>query len=172
MGFPDCRKAIYIRGGSIENKPPQLQMQFRTYGTANGSLYCHGLPMMKPKQKAPKSTDEYIESFPAHLQVSLKRVREAIRKGAPGAVEKISYQMPTFFQHGILVHFAAWKTHIGFYPTPTCIIQFEKELARYRTSKGAVQFPLSDPIPLALIRKMVQFRVRENLARAKAKRAK
>ncbi len=127
---------------------------------------------MKAKQKTPTSIDAYIATFPTDVQVVLEGIRETIREGAPLAIEKISYQIPTFFQQGNLVHFAAWKSHIGFYPTSTGVAKFQKELAKYSCSKGAVQFPLDKPMPLALIRKIVQFRVRENLAKVAGKKAK
>ncbi len=105
--------------------------------------------------------DDYIRQFPEELQIVLAQVRATIQKAAPDATEKISYQMPTFFLHKNLVHFAVCKKHIGFYPTPSAIGAFEKELAGYKTSKGAVQFPLDKPMPLALIAKMVKHRVKE-----------
>jgi uncharacterized protein YdhG (YjbR/CyaY superfamily) len=113
--------------------------------------------------------DEYIAKFPADIQILLEQMRTTIRKAAPDASEKISYQMPTFFLKGNLVHFAALKNHIGFYPTPSAIIAFEKELAKYISSKGAVQFPLDEPLPLDLVTKMVTFRVKENLQKAELK---
>lgn len=113
--------------------------------------------------------DEYIAACPADVRASLAELRAAIRAAAPDAAEKISYRMPTFAQHGNLVHFAAHKAHIGLYPAPSAIEAFRDELAAYTCSKGAVQFPLGQPLPLALIRRMVEFRVAENLARAGAK---
>jgi uncharacterized protein YdhG (YjbR/CyaY superfamily) len=112
------------------------------------------------------SIDEYIASFPEDVQVKLQQMRAAIQVAAPQAQEKISYQMPTFFLHGNLVHFAAFKKHIGFYPTPSGIASFAKELAGYQNAKGSVQFPLDQPLPLALIGEMVKFRVAENLKAA------
>ncbi len=113
--------------------------------------------------------DEYIATHPAEIQRVLSELRATIRAAAPDATEKISYQMPTFAQHGNLVHFAAHKQHIGFYPAPSAIAAFRDELAAYKNSKGAVQFPLSRPLPLDLICRMVEFRVAENLKRAGAK---
>jgi uncharacterized protein YdhG (YjbR/CyaY superfamily) len=113
--------------------------------------------------------DEYISKFPADIQLLLNQMRVTISKAAPDATEKISYQMPTFFLKGNLVHFAALKNHIGFYPTPSAIIAFEKELKRYISSKGAVQFPLEEPLPLDLVTRMVTFRVKENLQKAELK---
>ena len=97
-------------------------------------------------------------------------MRETIKKAAPNAEETINYQMPTFTLHGNLVHFAAFKNHVGFYPTPTGIENFKKELSLYEGAKGSVKFPLDKAIPYALIGKIVKFRVKENLARAEAKK--
>ncbi len=127
---------------------------------------------MKTNQPLPKNIDEYIAGFPAEVQTLLEKIRLTISKAAPDAAEAISYQMPTFKLNGNLVHFAAHKNHIGFYPTPSGIQAFKKELAVYAGAKGSVQFPLHQPIPLALIGKIVKFRVRENLAKAAAKRKK
>jgi len=122
--------------------------------------------------KTPASIDEYIANFPADIQEKLVKMRTTIRKAAPDAEEKISYQMPTFFLKGNLVHFAALKNHIGFYPTPSAIIAYAKELKRYISTKGAVQFPLNEPLPLNLVAKMVTFRVKENLQKAELKAKK
>lgn len=116
-----------------------------------------------------KNIDEYIAQFPKEIQSLLQQIRVTIKSAAPEAEEKISYQMPTFFLNGNLVHFAAFKNHIGFYPVPTGIEKFKKELSVYKTTKGAVQFPLDKPLPLELIRKIVKFRVAENLRKAKEK---
>ncbi len=124
---------------------------------------------MKTNQRAPKTIDEYIAGFPPDVQEILEKIRATIRKAAPGAEETIKYQMPTFTLHGNLVHFAAFKKHIGFYPVPTGIEKFKKELAAYEGGKGSVQFPLDQPIPYGLISRIVKFRVKENLARAEAK---
>jgi uncharacterized protein YdhG (YjbR/CyaY superfamily) len=117
----------------------------------------------------PKNIDEYIAIFPKDVQEVLEKVRATIRKAAPNAEETINYQMPTFTLKGNLVHFAAFKSHIGFYPTPTGIEKFKKELSAYKGAKGSVQFPLDKPIPYGLIEKIVTFRVKENLERAAAK---
>ena len=114
-----------------------------------------------------KTIDEYISSFPEHIQEKLKEIREAIREQAPQAQEKISYRMPTFYLNGNLVHFAAHSRHIGFYPTPTGIDFFKDELAKYKSSKGAVQFSMDEPLPIGLIKKIVKFRVEENLNKKK-----
>jgi uncharacterized protein YdhG (YjbR/CyaY superfamily) len=110
-----------------------------------------------------QSMDEYIAGFPGEVQVILQRVRETIREAAPAATEAISYGIPTFKLYGNLVHFAAYKKHLGFYPTPAGLQAFKAELAGYKGSKGAVQFPLDQPIPYDLIRRIVAFRVQEQL---------
>lgn len=127
---------------------------------------------MPSDQPTPRTIDEYIAGFPDEVQQVLQQIRLTIRSAAPDAQEAISYQMPTFKLHGNLVHFAAHKKHIGFYPAPSGIEAFKDELAPYASSKGAVQFPLDQPIPYDLIRNIVTFRVAENLARAEAKRRK
>ncbi|MRR23483.1 hypothetical protein EG830_10960 [bacterium] len=106
--------------------------------------------------------DEYISLQPLEVQPLLQKVREAIRDAAPGAAEYISYAMPSFKYNGkILVYFAAHKSHIGFYATPTANVAFKKELAGYKSSKGAVQFPFDRPVPYDLIRRMVQYKLVE-----------
>jgi uncharacterized protein YdhG (YjbR/CyaY superfamily) len=124
------------------------------------------------ENKPPQNIDEYIAGFPEDIQAKLEMLRATIRQAAPGAQEKISYQMPTFFLEGNLVHFAAYKNHIGFYPAPTGIEQFKDPLSAYKGAKGSVQFPLDKPIPYELIKEIVAFRVQENLAKAEAKRKK
>lgn len=109
------------------------------------------------------SIDEYIAGFPKQIQALLQEVRETIKKAAPNAEETISYAIPTFKLNGNLVHFAAFKSHIGFYATPTGHEAFEKELSVYKQGKGSVQFPLDKPMPLSLITKIVKFRVEKNL---------
>ena len=116
--------------------------------------------------------DAYIASFPPGVQGILQELRRVIRLAAPEASEKISYQMPTFYLHGNLVHFAAYKTHIGFYPAPSGIEKFAGELSRYETSKGAIRFPIDQPLPLDLISRIVQFRVAENGSRPSKKPAR
>lgn len=118
---------------------------------------------MKSEKSEFKNIDEYISTFPEEVQEILTELRKTILKAAPEAFEKISYQMPTFFLNGNLVHFAGYKNHIGFYPTPSGISAFEKELSIYKTSKGAVQFPINEKLPLKLISNIVKFRVEENL---------
>jgi uncharacterized protein YdhG (YjbR/CyaY superfamily) len=120
--------------------------------------------MTNPKKQFP-SINEYISTFPQNVQDILHNLVQTISKSAPNAEETISYQMPTFKQKGNLVHFAAYKSHIGFYPTPSAIEAFKKELSSYETSKGAIKFPMNKPIPFDLVRKIVEFRVRENLSK-------
>ena len=117
-----------------------------------------------------RSIDEYIKTFPRDIQKILETVRQTIKKTAPKAVEAISYQIPTFKLNGNLVHFAAFKNHIGFYPGSGAINIFQKDLAKYNSSKGAVQFPLDKPIPLLLIQKIVKHRVKENSLKVSKKK--
>ena len=117
----------------------------------------------------PANIDEYIASFPEEVGSILEKVRSTISKAAPSAEEAISYRIPTFKLKGNLVHFAAFKRHIGFFPTPTGIAKFKEELSSYKGAKGSVQFPYDKPIPYDLVRRIVKFRVRENLERAEAK---
>jgi uncharacterized protein YdhG (YjbR/CyaY superfamily) len=124
---------------------------------------------MKTNQSSSPKIDEYIAGFPEEVQEILEKIRTTIRKAAPNAEETINYGIPTFTLKGNLVHFAGFKKHIGFYPTPTGIEQFKKELSVYEGAKGSVQFPLDKPIPYGLISKIVKFRVKENLERAAAK---
>lgn len=121
-------------------------------------------------QRKYTNIDEYIAAFPASVQKLLRELLAAIRTAAPEAQEKISYQMPTFYLNGNLVHFAAYKGHIGFYPTPSAMEKFSAELAAYETSKGAVRFPLDQPLPLDLVRRMTAFRAAENQAKSPSKR--
>lgn len=109
-----------------------------------------------------KDIDQYIASCPQETQQLLQDVRQTIRLAAPEAGEAIKYGMPTFTLQGNLVHFAACKGHLGFYPTPSAIRAFADELSGYKVSKGAVQFPYSAPVPFPLISRMVEFRVKEN----------
>jgi len=133
-----CRHTTWLKGG-----PAKMRTRFNTI-------------------------DEYIQTFPEDIQIILQKMRETIRKAVPNAVEAISYQMPTFKLKGKnLVHFATFKNHIGFYPAPSGIESFEKELSPYVRSKGAVQFPLNQPVPYDLVEKIVRFRVKEVLAKEK-----
>ncbi|TGN20524.1 iron chaperone [Leptospira idonii] len=117
---------------------------------------------MDSKKAKVQTIDEYISGFPKDVQKMLQQLRETIRKAAPKAEEKISYGMPAFALKRNLVYFAANKKHIGFYPTSGPITQFESSLTRYKYSKGTIQFPFGEPLPLALITKMVKFRVKED----------
>ena len=121
-------------------------------------------------ERSSKSIDEYIARFPSDVQKILKQIRSTIKKAAPGAEEAIKYGIPTFVLNENLVHFAAFKNHIGFYPTPSGIDAFKKELSRYKSAKGSVQFPLDEPMPLGLIEKITKFRVKEVQAAAASKR--
>jgi len=117
--------------------------------------------------KKPANTDEYIATFPKEIQVKLQQIRGAIQGAAPGAEEVISYGIPAFKLKGMLVWFAAHTSHIGFYPRGSGIEDFKEELSGYKVSKGTIQFPFDEPLPLELIGRIVQFRVQENLRRAK-----
>lgn len=119
--------------------------------------------------KKPSNIDEYIGAFPSHVQGILEKVRTTIQKAAPDAKEKISYAMPAFEQNGILVYFAAFKNHIGLYALPSGHEAFKQELSKYKSGKGSVQFPLNEPMPFDLITRIVKFRVKENLEKAKKK---
>ena len=119
------------------------------------------------KTEIPRNIDEYIAGCPENVRETLEEIRAIIRKAAPGAEEKISYHMPAFDLNGILVYFAAQTRHIGFYPTSSGVTAFQKELGSYKSSKGAIQFPLDQPLPLELIDRIVKFRVRENAERIK-----
>lgn len=116
------------------------------------------------------SVDEYILQFSDDVQEILRKLRQVIKDAAPEAEEKISYQMPTFYLNGNLVHFAAYKNHIGFYPTPSGIETFKDELVSYKGAKGSVQFPINEPMPFELIKKIVEFRVEENIGKTHKKR--
>ena len=124
---------------------------------------------MRANQTTPKTIDEYIAGFPDDVQTILEKIRMTIRKAAPRAEETIKYQIPTFTLRGNLVHFAAYKKHIGFYPAPRGIEEFKNELSVYEGGKGTVQFPLDKPIPFGLISRIVKFRVKKSLEKAEAK---
>ena len=117
-----------------------------------------------------RTIDEYIKTFPKDIQKILETLRQTIKKAAPDADEAISYQIPTFKLNGNLVHFAAFKNHIGFYPGSKAIKDFQKDLTKYKSSKGAVQFPIDKPMPLSLIQKIVKHRVKENSIKTIKKR--
>jgi uncharacterized protein YdhG (YjbR/CyaY superfamily) len=108
------------------------------------------------------SVDDYLSLCPGDIRLKLEALRAAIQKAAPQAKEVISYKMPAYRQHGILVYFAAHKNHIGFYPTSSGVLAFQKELASYKVSKGAIQFALDKPLPLTLVARIVKFRVKED----------
>jgi uncharacterized protein YdhG (YjbR/CyaY superfamily) len=122
---------------------------------------------MVASRKRFETMDGYIASFPKDVQDLLERMRLAIREAAPEAEETISYQMPTFKLNGNLVHFAAFKHHIGLYPTPSGTEAFKKELAPYESGKGSIKFPMDKPIPLDLVKRIVEFRVKENQEKPK-----
>ncbi len=127
--------------------------------------------MKTPATKA-NDIDKYIAGFPEETQYLLDQLRAAIKKAAPAAEEVISYQMPAFKQHGILIYFAAWKKHIGLYPPISGDKTLEKAVARYAGPKGNLQFPLDEPMPFDLIKRIVKLRVRQDSAKAEAKRNK
>jgi uncharacterized protein YdhG (YjbR/CyaY superfamily) len=114
-----------------------------------------------------KTIDEYIAGFDPKIQMTLNELRNFIKSEVPEATEKISYGMPTFYLNGNLVHFAAFKDHYGFFPSPSGIDKFEKELAPYRSGKGTLRFPLDKPIPWEIIKKVIQFRIKENVDKIK-----
>lgn len=116
---------------------------------------------MKTGREAPTTIDDYIAGFPREVREVLGQIRATIKRAAPDADEAIKYRVPTFVLNGNLVHFAAFKNHIGFYPTPSAIAAFKDELSRYESAKGSVQFPLDRPMPLRLIERIVRFRVKE-----------
>ena len=116
-----------------------------------------------------ESIDDYIKQFTPEVQEKLEALRKVIKESATDATEKISYQMPAFYLHGNLVYFAAFMHHIGFYPTSSGIEAFKDELSVYKGSKGSVQFPIDNPLPYDLIRRIVKYRVEENIKRAAGK---
>jgi uncharacterized protein YdhG (YjbR/CyaY superfamily) len=121
---------------------------------------------MKAASGPPRNVDEYIAGFPREVQEILQQIRTTIKQVAPDAEEAIKYGIPTFVLNGNLVHFAAFKHHVGFYPTPSGIEAFKDELSRYQSAKGSVQFPIDEPMPLRLIEEIVRFRVKEASAKA------
>jgi uncharacterized protein YdhG (YjbR/CyaY superfamily) len=125
---------------------------------------------MKDAASTPTTIDEYIAGFPPEIREILSQIRAVIHEAAPEATEAIKYRMPTFVLRGNLVHFAAYKAHIGLYPTPSGIDAFAEELTPYTGGKGSVRLPLDRPIPFELIRRIVLYRVQENLDAAAAKR--
>jgi len=119
-----------------------------------------------------KTVDEYLSTFPESTRSKLQTLRDVIRRAAPGAEEVISYNMPAIKQHGVLVYYAGYKGHIGFYPTGSGIVAFKKELSAYEGSKGAVRFPLDGTIPAGLITRIVKFRIKQDQDKEKARAAK
>jgi uncharacterized protein YdhG (YjbR/CyaY superfamily) len=125
---------------------------------------------MKMSPNTPRDIDEYIDGLPSDVQEKLEKIRMTIKKAAPDAEETISYKMPTFNLNGkYLIYFAAYKKHIALYPAPIGIKEFKAEISPYESGKGTLQFPLDKPIPFRLIRKIVKYRVKENMATAAAK---
>lgn len=124
---------------------------------------------MEENKTVVNNVDEYISQFPSDIQEKLQALRKVIREAAPEAEEKISYQMPALFQKGVLVYFAAFKKHIGFFPTANGIAAFKDELSEYKCSKGTIQFPLDKPIPYKLVSRIVKYRIEENLKSASCK---
>jgi uncharacterized protein YdhG (YjbR/CyaY superfamily) len=128
---------------------------------------------MPVKTSGSKEVEAYIAGFPAEVQAILEKIRQTILKAAPGAEEKISYRMPSFWMHGrVLIYMGGHRDHIGLYPAPRDAAEFKKELAAYKGGKGTVQFPLAQKIPYDLIRRIVRFKAKENPAKAKGKAAK
>jgi uncharacterized protein YdhG (YjbR/CyaY superfamily) len=127
---------------------------------------------MEENKVTPQSIDEYIVQFTPEIQEKLIMLRKVIKEAAPEATEKISWGMPTFVLHGNLVHFAAFKNHIGLYPSPSGIDNFKDELSEYKGAKGSIQFPFKKPMPYELIGKIVKFRVAENIQIAEDKMKK
>jgi uncharacterized protein YdhG (YjbR/CyaY superfamily) len=127
---------------------------------------------MKTSSHKPETIDEYISLHPPKVQELLEKIRMVIKKAAPDAIEAIKYQIPTFVLNGNLVHFGAYKNHIGFYPAPSGITVFKQELSVYESGKGSIQFPLDKEIPFDMIGRIVQFRVQENLEKVMNKTRK
>lgn len=125
---------------------------------------------MREKSNVAKNVGEYIAAFEPTIQQRLNELRQAIKKTAPAAEEKISYMMPAYKLYGMLVYFAGYKNHIGFYATPTGHEVFTKELSVYKQGKGSVQFPHDMPLPLGLVERIVKFKVKQNLEKEKAKK--
>ena len=120
-------------------------------------------------KKTPKNFDDYLDRFPKEVQQRLQKMRLTIKKAAPKAKETISYGIPAFTLDGMLVWFAAHKSHIGFYPRASAIAAFKKELSAYKGAKGSLQFAFDEPLPLALVSRIVKFRVKQNLSKRKKK---
>jgi uncharacterized protein YdhG (YjbR/CyaY superfamily) len=127
---------------------------------------------MDSKKNTAADVREYIAGFPKEVQSLLQTIRSTIKNAAPNAVESISYKMPAYKYFGVLVYFAGYKNHIGFYPGSSGIAEFKKELSVYKGAKGSVQFPLDKPIPVSLVRKIIKFRVNQNIEKEKGKNKK
>lgn len=125
--------------------------------------------MSSKTQKKFKTVEEYIAAFPKEIQELLESMRSIIKAAAPMAEEMISYNMPAFQLDKMLVYYAAWHSHIGFYPTASGIEEFKEDLSKYENSKGAIKFPIDKPLPASLITKIVKFRVKENLEKTNSK---
>jgi uncharacterized protein YdhG (YjbR/CyaY superfamily) len=125
--------------------------------------------MSSKPQKKFKTVEEYIAAFPKEIQEILENMRSIIKSAAPKAEEMISYNMPAFQLDKMLVYYAAWHSHIGFYPTASGIEEFKEDLSKYENSKGAIKFPIDKPLPASLITKIVKFRVKENLEKTNSK---
>jgi len=141
---------------------------FSAYAVALSHNHGHDAAMAISR-KPPKDFDDYLDRFPKEVQQRLQKVRLTVKKAAPQAKEKISYGIPSCTLNGMLVWFAAFKSHIGFYPRTSAITAFKKELSGYKGAKGSVQFPFDKPLPLSLISRIVKFRVKENLSKRKEK---
>ena len=126
---------------------------------------------MEATSKKFTTIDEYLASLPAHTRALLKELRAVIKKAAPDAEETISYNMPAFKLHGMLIWYAAFKEHIGLYPRASGIAAFKKELSVYKNAKGSVQFPIDKPLPLSLVSRIVKYRVKENLKEQSARKS-
>jgi predicted 3-demethylubiquinone-9 3-methyltransferase (glyoxalase superfamily)/uncharacterized protein YdhG (YjbR/CyaY superfamily) len=161
----DAKKVARVTEAFLKMKKFDIETLKKAYA-GNEKTIAKKSPMLMEKQQF-KSIDGYIKTFPKDVQDILEKMRRTIRKAAPDAVETISYQMPAFKLNGNLVFFAAFKNHIGFYPVPSGTKAFKKELSSYKGGKGSVQFPLHKPIPYDLVRKIVIFRVKENLKKKK-----
>jgi len=178
---PAARKYAHFRGDvcltsmlAFTNEQyghPQepLLLFLKALGRLQRSFASKEFDHMDKTKQGIQSIDDYIKTFPVEVQKKLQSIRKLIRKLAPEAEEKISYQIPTFYLNGNLVHFAGFKSHIGFYPTPSGISSFEKELSKYKQGKGSVQFPLDQPIPMDLIGRIVEFRLEKNRKKAMVK---
>lgn len=142
---------------------------WRLNGRTMARLQARERSIVKKSAAVPESIDAYIATFPADIRAMLEEIRQTIRQIAIGAEEKISYRIPTFALHGNLIHFAAFKNHIGVYPGAAAIEQFKQELAGYHTAKGTIQLPLDEPIPTELITRIVRFNVEANSRKARGK---